>query len=258
MSEIVAEGIVPAERLQQYVDTMLALVDESKIHFNDDGLIARFVDPANVASTIPATLEASGFESYDAPGSVTIGANLQRLDDFISNANTGDLIQLQVDMEVRKLRISYRNIEHKMALIDPDAIRQEPDDPGLDLPNKVVLEGGDLSEAVDVADLVSDHIDVVCGFDDDGEGEVTFVGRGDTDDSDYTLESEALLGGSQINQETVSKFSIDYLVDMTKPIPDDAEVSMHVGEDFPVMLEWEAADGHIQTKQLLAPRIDSN
>jgi len=73
-------------------------------------------------------------------------------------ADTGQLIQLELDEETRKLHIQIDGLEYTLALIDPDSIRQEPDIPDLDLPAEVVLEGKDVNRSVTAADMVSDHI----------------------------------------------------------------------------------------------------
>jgi len=155
--EITTSGIIQADVLQQYVDTLSSLVDECKIHFGDAGLSARAVDPANVAM-VDAELSKHAFESYDSPGEVRIGVALDKLDEKLGSANSDDLVEFGLDMETRHLRLRYRTVEHKMALIDPDAIRKEPDMPDLELPNYAELFSDDLQEARKNVALVTDHL----------------------------------------------------------------------------------------------------
>jgi proliferating cell nuclear antigen len=168
-------------------------------------------------------------------------------------ANADQLVNLELDEETRKLHISIDGLEYTLALIDPESIREEPDLPDLDLPAEIVIEGRDIDRAVTAADLVSDHIEL--GVDDTRN--VFYVkAQGDTDDVHLELNAEDLI---DLSVGTASSlFSLDYLDDMNKAIPKDAEVTMELGEEFPVKLHFDIAEGQGQVTYMLAPRIQSN
>lgn len=254
MSEIIAEFIVESSILKQYVGTFTPLVSEAKIHVNDDGLLGRVVDPANIAMLNPVELDAAAFESYDSPGAATIGVNLDTLAERIDAANTGELVKLSVDMETRHLQIQYRNIEHSMGLIDPQSIRQEPDetDPGCE--NRIVIEAGELVAATDAVAMVSDHIEIVA---DPDAKEVRFVGAGDIDDTVVTFDRDGLLD-ADVTKASSSLFSIEYFEELVAPIPDSAAVELVFDEEFPLEWAWEASEGHQSVDAMMAPRIRSD
>jgi proliferating cell nuclear antigen len=245
------KAIVDAETLQEALDSVSVLVDECKIHLNEEGLAIRAVDPANVGM-VDLELGAEAFESYEADGGL-IGVNLSRLEDIAKMANAGQLVQLELDEETRKLHIDTDGLEYTLALIDPDSIRKEPDLPDLDLPARVVLEGSNIDRAVKAADMVSDHI--ALGVEADAE---TFYvdAEGDTDDVHFELGRTDLIdltaGAAR------SLFSLDYLKDMNHAIPKNGEVTAHLGEEFPVEMEFEIAEGQGHVRYLLAPRIQSD
>lgn len=244
------KAIVSAEVLQEALDSVSVLVDECKIHLDEDGLVIRAVDPANVGM-VHLELSAESFESYEADGEL-IGINLTRIDDIAGMADTGQLIQLELNEETRKLHIQMDGLEYTLALIDPDSIRQEPDLPDLDLPATIVLEGRDIDRAVKAADMVSDHI--ALGVDDDTE--TFFVdAEGDTDDVHFELNRDDLIDLTP--GDAHSLFSLDYLKDMNRAIPNDGEITLHLGEEFPVQIHFEIAEGHGNVTFLLAPRIQS-
>src|SRR6056297_2831657 len=171
------KAIVRAERLQSTLDSVGVLVDECKIHLDEGGIEIRAVDPANVGM-VDLSLDAEAFESYEADGGL-IGVNLVRLQDIAGMADSGQLVELELDEETRKLHISIDGLEYTLALIDPDSIRQEPDLPDLDLSSHIVIEGRDINRAVTAADMVSDHI--ALGV--DATDELFYVdAEGDTDD----------------------------------------------------------------------------
>jgi proliferating cell nuclear antigen len=245
------KAIVSAETLGAALDSVSVLVDECKINLNDDGLAIRAVDPANVGM-VDLTLDVDAFESYETDGGV-IGVNLARLEDFVGMADKDQLVQLKLDEETRKLQIKIEGLEGTLALIDPESIRKEPDIPDLDLPATVVVEGADINRAVKAADMVSDHI--ALGVDEAAE---TFYvdAEGDTDDVHLELGREELI--DLVAGEARSLFSLDYLKDMNKAIPKDAEVEIELGQEFPVKLHFDIAEGKGQVTYMLAPRIQSD
>ncbi|GAA0650494.1 DNA polymerase sliding clamp [Salarchaeum japonicum] len=245
------KAIISADTLRTTLDAVSVLVDECKIHLNEDGLAIRAVDPANVGM-VDLELSSDAFESYDADGGL-IGVNLSRLEDIAGMADAGQLIHLELDEETRKLHIQIEGLEYTLALIDPDSIRQEPDLPDLDLPATVVIEGGDLDRAVRAADMVSDHI--ALGVDDTSE--LFYVdAEGDTDDVHLELDADDLID-LEVGPAH-SLFSLDYLKDMNKAIPKDAEITAELGEEFPVKLHFDLAEGQGSVTYMLAPRIQSD
>ena len=245
------KAIVGASTLQDALDSVSVLVDECKIRLNEDALSIRAVDPANVGM-VDLTLEAAAFESYDADGGV-IGVNLARLEAIAGMAGSGDLIHLQLDEETRKLHIEIDGLSYTLALIDPESIRQEPDIPELDLPAEIVVEGAQLDRGVTAADMVSDHIRLRVA-----EADEAFLieAEGDTDDVDLELTREDLIALTAGPADSL--FSLDYLKDMNKAIPGDAEVTVELGEEFPVKLHYGFGEGLGQVTFMLAPRIQSD
>jgi len=243
-------AIVSADTLQATLDSVSVLVDECKIHLTDEGLEIRAVDPANVGM-VDLALDAAAFESYETDGGL-IGVNLSRLEDIAGMADSGQLIHLELDEETRKLHIAIDGLEYTLALIDPDSIRQEPDLPDLDLAAHVVIEGRDIDRAVTAADMVSDHI--ALGV--DATDELFYVdAEGDTDDVHLELDTEDLIDLTP--GDAHSLFSLDYLKNMDKAIPKDAEVRMELGDEFPVKMHFDFAEGHGSVTYMLAPRIQS-
>ncbi len=245
------KAIVSASTLQDALDSVSVLVDECKIRLNEDTFAIRAVDPANVGM-VDLRLEAAAFESYEADGGV-IGVNLARLEDIAGMANSDDLVHLDLDEETRKLNIEMDGLSYTLALIDPDSIRQEPDIPDLDLPAEIILEGAQLDRGITAADMVSDHIRLRV----DGTDEAFFVeAEGDTDDVDLELSRQDLIDLAAGPADSL--FSLDYLKDMDKAIPGDAEVTVELGEEFPVKMHYGFGEGLGNVTFMLAPRIQSD
>jgi len=239
-----------AEALSAALDPVSALVNECKIRIPRDSLEIRAVDPANVGM-IDMSLSVDAFDSYQADGGV-LGVNLERLLNVVGMAEDDDVVHLQLDGETRKLHIDIDGLSYTLALIDPESIREEPDIPDLDLPCMAAIKGRDISRAVTAADMVSDHVRL------HSDGDAFYVSaEGDTDDVKQTLSADELMSVSEALADADSLFSLDYLQDMAQPMTAETEVRIELGQEFPVKLHYDIADGAGQVTNMLAPRIQS-
>jgi proliferating cell nuclear antigen len=247
-------AIVRADRLAQFVDNAGALALEAKFHLDEDGLESAVVDPANVGM-VEQSLAAAAFESYEFDGDV-IGVGLERLDDVLGMADSDDLVHLELDASTRTLAIAVGGLEYTLALIDPDAIRQEPDVPdiGEELTATLVCEARELQHASTAADLCSDHI----AFGAKPGSEVLYAeAQGDTDDVRYEWDREDTREGTTVTASAHSSYSLEYITDVLKPIAASTETVLQVGTDVPMFIESGFADGHGHRKYMIAPRTQS-
>jgi proliferating cell nuclear antigen len=146
-------------------------------------------------------------------------------------------------------------MEYTLALIDPDSIRSEPEIPDLDLPATIVLEGRNINRGVKAADMVSDHIRLRVGETDAGDDAFVIEAEGDTDDVTVALDRDDLIDLTV--GDASSLFSLDYLKDMNKAISSGDEVTIELGEEFPVKLFYDIAEGQGSCQFMLSPRIQS-
>jgi len=239
------------ETLEAALEPVSALVDECKVRFDDEGISIRAVDPANVGM-VDMTLDAAGCESLVADEGV-IGVNLERLEDILGMGGSDDVVSLELNEETRKLDIEIDQLSFTLALIDPDSIRQEPDIPDLELPVTAAMEGQHLLRGLSAADLVADRVRLRA----DPDAEAVFVeAEGDTDDVELTLGADELVS-ADVPEAADSLFSLDYLSDMGRPVPDDVIVTARLGTEFPMKVRYQAAD-HVSVENMLAPRVESS
>lgn len=244
--------------LLDYAQTINCVVNEARIHIEEDRLWARAVDPANVAM-VESTLREEAFESFDAePGDsdlTTLGINTKKLKDILQLGGRSDTTTLRLDTETHRLNLSVGATSYDLALIDAASIRDEPDLPDLDLPAEVVVEWRFVEQGINAADMVSDHAQ----FHADPEGALGLYAYGDTDNTVTELVSQ--LESFSMSGEDVAEtlISLDYLTNVGYGIPDDETVvTLNVGEEFPVELEFDNADKTMRTRYMIAPRINSS
>jgi proliferating cell nuclear antigen len=242
------QAAIQGGTIKTVLTTLRAIVDEARIHIDENGISMRAVDPANVAMD-DLDLTAAAFESYDATPGV-IGVDLDRFADAVGMANADDLVQLSLDQQTRKLLIHVDGLEFTMACIDPGSIRAEPEIPDLDLSAEITLSRDALDRGGKAADMVSDHIKFTM---DETPEQFCIEAEGNTDDVELEIDSEDLEDVTAADAEAL--FSLDYLKDIVRTIPKGTAVTMRFGTDLPVIMAYDLADGDGQVRRMLAPRI---
>lgn len=248
-------AIIDADELDTFLETISTLeyLTECKLHVSEDGVETAVIDSAGVCM-IESHLEAAAFESLDATEGV-LGINIERLQDVLGFAGNGSMARLDYDPEIGKLVVEVDHRTFTIALIDPDSIRKEPnlDEMNLDRPAEVTIEGRDFEADVKAADLVSDHVEYA-GYADPERLLVTAEGDIDELESVYH-EGDLIQADIPQGTSVTSLISLGYCKDIAKPIPADAEVTLRVGDEYPVEIAYDLEHGG--TRYNLAPRIQA-
>ncbi|MFB6219834.1 MAG: DNA polymerase sliding clamp [Halolamina sp.] len=240
------DAVIDADRLGSALSVVGALVDECRLELAADGLRVRAVDPANVAA-VSVRLPGAAFEEYDAAGE-TVGVDIERFAEVVGLADAGSTVRLALDTERRRLYLLVGELSYTLGLIDPEAIR-EPLDPAemeYDCPARLALPGSEVGRIVDAAAMVSDHITL-------GADRERFYAEaaGDTDDVSLAFPSTDLPAFDPADAESL--FSLDYLRDLSRPIPSGTEVAVELGTEQPVVLSFDLGETGEAT-YLLSPR----
>ena len=243
------KAAINAELLKDAIASLAVIVDEVRFRIKPEGISVKAVDPANVAM-VTFELGSSAFDEYSAD-ECEIGIDLNKITDLMGIADKGDLVRMELEEENHKLLIDVGGLSYTLSLLDPSTIRAEPRVPQLELPAKVVMNGSDLRHAVKAAEKISNHM--LMGV----SGDTFFMeAKGDTDQVRLEMNRDQLIDLK--SGEASSLFSLDYLTDIAKPTNKVNEVSLSLGKDFPVIIDFEIANGAGRISYLLAPRIEKD
>jgi proliferating cell nuclear antigen len=243
------KAAINAELLKDAIASLSVIVDEVRFRIKPEGISVKAVDPANVAMVI-FELGSSAFDEYSADES-EIGIDLNKITDLLGITDKGDTVRMELEEGNHKLLIDVGGLSYTLSLLDPSTIRAEPRVPQLELPAKVVMNGTDLRRAVKAAEKISDHM--LMGV----TGDTFYMeAKGDTDQVRLEMGRDQLIDLK--TGEASSLFSLDYLTDIVKPTNKVNEVSLSLGRDFPVIIDFEIANGAGRISYLLAPRIESD
>lgn len=239
---------VKTEVLKTMLDAVAPLVDEAKIQCTPEGLSLKAVDPAHVAM-VELSIGKKAFVEYKATD-MDMGVDLDKLKDILKLAGSQDVIDVEYKEDAHRLVFKIGAVTRRMALVDT-ANMGDPKVPNLNLPNKVSVMAGQLKQGIRASEAVSDHIALVA----QGKS-FELIADGDTDQVNLKLEGDDLVT-IQAPEKSRSLFSLDYFSNMAKVVGDGIAITLHLGTDYPVKLEFDIADGAGHITYLLAPRIES-
>lgn len=237
-----------ADVLKEVMNVVSTLVDEAKFVVTADGLTVRAVDPAHIAM-VDLKLDKGAFEEFKAD-ETELGLDIDKLNQFLKLARGEDIVDLKHDEDKRRLNIVIGDLTRRMSLIDTTGM-SDPKVPSLNLPAKVTLRIDDLVQGIRASESVSDHIALIAtpdAFEMTCEGDLDQVqwrkGKKDLEE----LESPG---------NVRSLFPLEYFANMLKAVSSGSSVTMHLGNDYPVKVEFKIAGGKGEVRYLLAPRIES-
>jgi len=249
MGERMFEAKIKSDVLKEVVDVISTLVDEAKFNFGKEALVVKAVDPAHVAM-VDLTLDRQAFEAYKADDA-ELGLDLDKMKEVLKLARAGDVLSVTQEEDKNRLVVHVGNITRRMSLVDTAGM-SDPKVPNLNLPAKIRVRTEELRQGIRASESVSDHIALIAtpdGFE--------ILSEGDTDSVNLKLPKD-MLDELVCKEKARSLFPLDYFANMIKAISTAPTVTMYMGNDYPVRLEFDIAGGKGSVKYLLAPRIESS
>ena len=239
---------IDAALLRECVDAVLAVVDEARLKIGESAWKVRAVDPANVA-LVDLELKREAFDEYntegEAEGEKVVGVPFDKLREVLRFA-VGDV---SLDIDNDKMALQSSAYAYTLTLLDPSSLRGEPKIPELEFSTRVVVDADGFKKVLKAAEKISDQIAI-------GVQNNTFFveAEGDMETMRYSLHKDELmhLSGSDCR----SLFSLEYLAAMAKGISSET-LTLFIGTDYPLKMEFEIADGNGKVIYLLAPRIEA-
>ena len=239
---------ITADTLRSIIDAVGILVDEAKIKVTKDGLGLKAVDPAHVAM-VDLTIGKGAFDEFKGDEG-EFGVDLEKLKDVLKLAGPDDEVHLKLDEKNNRLVVKIGNLTRRMSVVDVSNVT-DPKVPKLELPAKITLSVGELDRGIKASEAISDHVALVATPE-----EFELVAEGDTDSVDLKLEKR-MLGALEVKDKVRSLFSLDYFANMVKAAKSSQSLTIHLGSDYPVRLEFDIAKGNGHVTYLLAPRIEN-
>lgn len=251
LEDVRYEAVSDAGNWKGWFRVLSAHADECRLDVDGDGLSTMFVDPANVVM-VDADLKRSAFDDYVARGPAgrlrdqggTIGLPQERVLEYLKKHNKRDEVRIKVD-RTTKVAIESDRFTAVMPTIDPDSVRRRPNFPELDVPARSVVDATSITEGIEAADDVSDHVALIVY-----EGQAYLYADGDLEDDFIDVEEVEEGVGS-----AASLYSLDYLDDHLSAIPSGGRSTLEIvlGDEFPTL--WNYSLFGADLTMMLAPRV---
>lgn len=248
------EAKIDASTLRACVETITAIVDEGKLRITEEGFKLRAVDPANVAM-ISFVLQRDAFDDFrfsvesEGDTELEIGMDFMKLIGILGIGGRED-VELKLDEHAQKLYTRMGSLDYTLSLLDPSSLRKEPKVPELEFPAKVIIETEEFRRTIRAAEKIGENI--VLGV--DGE-EFYMEAEGEMDKLRLGLSKEQLI---DLTPETVSSlYSLEYISSMSKGMSHAENITLNLGKNYPLQVDFALAEGKVKVSYLLAPRIES-
>lgn len=233
--------------LSDIVSMSRPLVSEVKFALSKDSLTCRAVDPAHVAM-LDIELKKDAFQELKCEQDLELGIDMDKLSGIMKLSASGDAVTIEHDEEKNQLVVKIGNLVRRMALIDTAGM-PDPKMPNLDLRGLVTLDKTEITKAVKGAESITDHIRLAVT-----EDRFELSGKGDTDDITLRLDKDKV-EELKTTGKVASLFSIDYFSNCIKNAAEN--INLYIGNDQPVKISYDFAEGKGHITYLIAPRIES-
>jgi proliferating cell nuclear antigen len=245
--------VADAKQLRDMITSISILVDEATFKLDPDGLKLRAMDPSRVAMVDfewPKTI----FEEYlcDTPTKMCI--NITELLKLLKRTGKDETVELSLDEQTGKLNVKIMGkYARTFTMPTLEASEEEVPTPKLTFNVKVKATTEGLSQAIEDAQLVSDHVKLEA----DPE-KLVFNAAGDLMGATITIQkgSDTLL---ELDAKEPSKatFSLSYLTEIIKAASATSDIAtLEFSSDMPIKLDFQQAkEGKLSF--YLAPRIET-
>ncbi len=231
--------------LKEITNLLLTLVSEAKFEVNPSGLSVKAVDPAHVAMIV-LNVNKDAFLEFDTEEE-ELGVDLDKVRDILKLASSGDVVEISKDGS--KLTFLMGNLTRSMPLIDTSALTV-PKVPNLVLPAKVVLPVKEFEHGIKAAESISDNITLRIT-----PTEFEMYTQGDQDEARLNIPKD-MLKELSCDEPVKSMYPVDYLVKLVKAMDSANDLTIYMGTDYPIKIEFDITGGAGKGEYLLAPRIE--
>lgn len=233
------------------LESISALVDECVIDITEDKISVQAQDMSNVAM-VEATLHESGFEEFSGSNQ-EIGVPLDPLEEMTNLASASDTLRLTYEEPDESLRIELDGLTYQLSLIDPEMIESLDTIPEPPAGARATITGDDLQQSIEAAEMLESALSMEATDNDT----FSLQASGETDNFSYDVDSGDNVNVNVNGSEPATKYSEDFLGEMTVAVDRDTPVTLAYQEAYPMELSFSFADSAGDIRYFLAPRIQN-
>lgn len=245
--------VADAKLLRDMITSLSILVDEATFKLDPEGLKLRAMDPSRVAMVDfewPKTI----FEEYACTEPSKMCINISELLKLLKRTSKDETVELSLEDRTGRLQVKITGkYARNFTMPTLEASEEEVPTPKITLNARVKATTQGLSQAIEDAQLVSDHVRIEV----DNE-KLVFSAAGDLMGATITLQrgSDALLD-LEAKEPSKATFSLSYLAEIIKTASATSDIAtMEFSSDMPIKLDFQQAQ-EAKLTFFLAPRIET-
>jgi proliferating cell nuclear antigen len=235
------------------MSAIASLIDEAAFKLTPEGIKMKAMDPSHVA-LVDFELPTSAFAEYDVKRSAVLGIDLTEMTKIMGRAKAEDEFTLELDEEKNRLGLTFKSAStRRFSLPLIDISEAELPEPKLQFTATAELSAGVIQDGLKDAEIVGDNV----------KFELTEDGFFMHTESDTGATELKLRKGDPgllkltVKQPARAMFNIKYLIDMTKAASPTDVITINLGTNLPIQLDFPVAEGKGRLRFLLAPRIEA-
>jgi proliferating cell nuclear antigen len=245
--------VADVKQLRDMITSISILVDEATFKLDAEGMKLRAMDPSRVAM-IDFEWPKTVFEEYTCTEPTKMCINVTELLKLLKRASKDETLELSIDEKTAKLQVTIAGkYMRNFTMPTLEASEEEVPTPKITFNAKIKATTEGLSQAIEDAQLVSDHVKIEA----DPE-KVVFNAAGDLMGAIITLQkgSDTLLE-LDAKEPQKATFSLSYLTEIIKAASATSDIAtLEFSSDMPIKLDFQQAkEGKLTF--YLAPRIES-
>lgn len=232
----------PVDKILTYLEGILAITDEARLKFTENGLTCNAVDESHTMM-VDTVMDVEPFE-WDFKEDVELAVNLDKLDSYLS-FNKGEKARILVRDD--RLRVEVGHEVRKIPTLDIAGVT-EPTIPDVDFDNTIRIDGDVLKSDIKKSKPLDDQIEI------SSEPNVfeLYAAAEENDEFRDTFGPDDL-EEIEVEEEHSSYIDMEKISALVKVI-DDGTVQIRQKTDYPIELQFNKPN--ITTRYLVAPRID--
>jgi len=238
--------------MREIVDLLMVLTSEAKMSWGEKGLTVNVVDGSHVA-LLSATISDACFETYEVEP-VEIGLELGKLQELLTLAGPGDLVEIDYDDAVGAINVRVGEVHRILRGLDTGSM-QDPKLPILDFDCSAAIGAEKLSRALRAAKFVGELVDLSLDSKEMRVSVTVEAGEG----VNVRFESGEL---SELvcPSPTQGTYSLQFLDPLTRKLASGLtqDIRMQFQDKYPLRLDWSSNDGGASWTYFLAPRVTND
>jgi len=238
--------------MREIVDLLMVLTSEAKMSWGEKGLTVNVVDGSHVA-LLSATISDACFETYEVEP-VEIGLELGKLQELLTLAGPGDLVEIDYDDAVGAINVRVGEVHRILRGLDTGSM-QDPKLPILDFDCSAAIGAEKLSRALRAAKFVGELVDLSLDSKEMRVSVTVEAGEG----VNVRFESGEL---SELvcPSPTQGTYSLQFLDPLTRKLASGLtqDIRVQFQDKYPLRLDWNSNDGGASWTYFLAPRVTND